>query len=75
MVMEHMDEQPVHEYQLEVAATGAYMEFDTWGSEFYYGPHTPYRRSGTSSVPKSVKTLIDHGHVGQLLMAQDVWLR
>ena len=38
-------------------------------------PHTPYRSRGTSSVPKSVKTLIDHGHVGQLLMAQDVWLR
>ena len=75
MVMEHMDEQPVHEYQLEVAATGVYMEFDTWGSEFYYGP--PYSVPEPRDIERaeSVKTLIDHGHVGQLLMAQDVWLR
>jgi phosphotriesterase-related protein len=75
MVMEHMDEQPVHEYQLEVAETGVYMEFDTWGSEFYYGP--PYSVPEPRDIERaeSVKFLIDHGHLDQLLMAQDVWLR
>lgn len=75
MVMEHMDEQPVHDYQLEVAETGAYVEFDTWGSEFYYGP--PYSVPEPRDIERaeSVKFLIDHGHLEQLLMAQDVWLR
>lgn len=75
MVMEHMDEQPVHDYQLEVAESGVYMEFDTWGSEFYYGP--PYSVPEPRDIERaaSVKFLIDHGHLGQLLMAQDVWLR
>ena len=75
MVMEHMDEQPYADYQLRMAQTGAYMEFDTWGSEFYYGP--PYMVPEPRDMQRAecVKTLIDHGHLEQLLMAQDVWLR
>lgn len=75
MVMEHMDEQPYTDYQLRMAQTGAYMEFDTWGSEFYYGP--PYMVPEPRDMQRAecVKALIDHGHLEQLLMAQDVWLR
>jgi len=75
IVLEHLDEQPVHEYQLAVAETGCYLEFDTWGSEFYYGP--PYSVPEPRDIERaqSVKFLIDHGHLEQLLMAQDVWLR
>jgi len=75
MVMEHMDEQPDFDYQLRVADTGVYLEFDTWGSEFYYGP--PYMVPEPRDIQRAecVKNLIDHGHVGQLLMAQDVWLK
>lgn len=75
MVMEHMDEQPDYDYHLRVAATGVYLEFDTWGSEFYYGP--PYMVPEPRDIQRAecVKNLIDHGHVSQLLMAQDVWLR
>lgn len=75
MVMEHMDEQPVAEYQLKVAATGVYMEFDTWGSEFYYGP--PYLVPEPRDIERAecVKRLIDHGHLKQILLSQDVWLR
>ncbi len=75
MVMEHMDEQPDFDYQLRVAATGVYLEFDTWGSEFYYGP--PYMVPEPRDIERAacVKNLIDHGHIGQLLMAQDVWLK
>jgi phosphotriesterase-related protein len=75
MVMEHMDEQPYADYQLRVADTGVFMEFDTWGSEFYYGP--PYMVPEPRDMQRAacVKNLIDHGHLDQLLMAQDVWLR
>lgn len=75
MVMEHMDEQPDFDYQLRVAATGVNLEFDTWGSEFYYGP--PYMVPEPRDIQRAecVKNLIDHGHVAQLLMAQDVWLK
>jgi len=75
MVMEHMDEQPDHDYQLEVAETGVYLEFDTWGSEFYYGP--PYSVPEPRDIERAecVKYLIDKGHLNQLLLAQDVWLR
>jgi len=75
IVLEHLDEQPVHEYQLEVAETGVYLEFDTWGSEFYYGP--PYSVPEPRDIQRAecVKHLIDHGHLRQLVMAQDVWLR
>jgi phosphotriesterase-related protein len=75
MVMEHMDEQPDYDYHLRVAATGVYLEFDTWGSEFYYGP--PYMVPEPRDIQRAecVRNLIDHGHVSQLLMAQDVWLR
>ena len=75
MVMEHMDEQPDHDYHLEVAGTGVYLEFDTWGSEFYYGP--PYSVPEPRDIQRAecVKYLIDRGHLNQLLLAQDVWLR
>lgn len=75
MVMEHMDEQPDHDYQLEVAETGVFLEFDTWGSEFYYGP--PYSVPEPRDIERAdcVKYLVERGHVSQLLMAQDVWLR
>jgi phosphotriesterase-related protein len=75
MVMEHMDEQPDHDYHLEVAGTGVYLEFDTWGSEFYYGP--PYSVPEPRDIERAecVKHLIDRGHLNQLLLAQDVWLR
>jgi len=75
MVMEHMDEQPDFDYQLRVADTGVYLEFDTWGSEFYYGP--PYMVPEPRDIQRAecVKNLVDHGHVEQLLMAQDVWLK
>lgn len=75
MVMEHMDEQPNHDYQMEVAETGVFLEFDTWGSEFYYGP--PYSVPEPRDIERAdcVKYLIDHGHLNQLLVAQDVWLR
>lgn len=75
MVMEHMDEQPYADYQLRMADTGVFMEFDTWGSEFYYGP--PYMVPEPRDMQRAacVKNLIDHGHLDQLLMAQDVWLR
>jgi len=75
IVLEHLDEQPVHDYQLAVAETGCYLEFDTWGSEFYYGP--PYSVPEPRDIERaeSIKFLIDHGHLEQLLVAQDVWLR
>jgi phosphotriesterase-related protein len=75
IVLEHLDEQPVHDYQLAVAETGCYLEFDTWGSEFYYGP--PYSVPEPRDIERaeSVKFLIDQGHLEQLLLAQDVWLR
>jgi phosphotriesterase-related protein len=75
MVMQHMDEQPDHDYHMEVAETGVYIEFDTWGSEFYYGP--PYSVPEPRDIQRAecVKYLIDHGHLDQLLLAQDVWLR
>ena len=75
MVMEHMDEQPDHDYHLAVAGTGVYLEFDTWGSEFYYGP--PYSVPEPRDIQRAecVKYLIDKGHLNQILLAQDVWLR
>lgn len=75
IVLEHMDEQPHEDYHLEIAATGVTLEFDTWGSEFYYGP--PYCVPEPRDIERArcVASLVKHGHVGQVVLAQDVWLK
>jgi phosphotriesterase-related protein len=77
IVLEHLDEAAAVDpgYVLRVAAEGVYVEFDGWGSEFYYGP--PYNvvepRDAERAV--AVKRLIDAGHLERVLITQDIWLK
>jgi phosphotriesterase-related protein len=77
VVLEHLDEPAERdpEYLLRIGGEGVYMEFDGWGSEFYYGP--PYNVAEPRDRERAiaVKRLIDSGHIQRVLITQDVWLR
>jgi phosphotriesterase-related protein len=77
IVIEHLDEAAVADsgYVLRVAAEGVNVEFDGWGSEFYYGPPYNVVEPRDSQRAAAVKRLIDAGHLERVLVAQDIWLK
>ena len=77
IVLEHLDEPAEVEpdYLLRIAAEGVYMEFDGWGSEFYYGPPWNVVEPRDRARAVAVKRLIDAGHVERVLITHDIWLR
>ncbi|MBA2512857.1 MAG: phosphotriesterase, partial [Solirubrobacterales bacterium] len=73
LVLSHMDEHMDYAYHLAVAETGAAVEYDTFGSEFYWGrlerePTDLERFAG-------VRHLLDAGHRDRIVLGCDIWLK
>jgi phosphotriesterase-related protein len=70
----HMDGNMDLDYQLRVADTGVYLGYDCFGLEVYFdglGGH----RTHDSVRESTLVELLDHGHLRQLLLSQDVCMK
>jgi phosphotriesterase-related protein len=74
--LQHMDESSTApggpEYHLRLAAQGVWLEFDTFGTE-YSGPAGYRPKPHDLDRARSIKRLIDHGHLAQILVSQDIF--
>ena len=74
--LQHMDEAsraPTgDDYHLRLADHGVWLEFDTFGAE-YSGSATSKPKPHDADRARSVRNLIDHGHLDQLLLSQDIF--
>jgi len=71
--LQHMDEQAEH--HLQIAQTGVWMEFDTFGTELYaFGPDSMPKPSDSDRA-RCIKALVDAGHIDQITVSQDIWLK
>lgn len=74
VILSHMDEQLDRAYQHDAAQTGAILEYDTFGQDFYYG--SPRRRDSTDHERLEMAVwLLSEGYGGQLVLGCDVWTR
>lgn len=71
VVVCHSDAQINLEYQREVLSTGAFLEFDHFGEEFYVET-ADFLMDRDFDRIKAMGALIEDGYAGQLLMSQDV---
>jgi phosphotriesterase-related protein len=71
VVISHLDEMLELEYHLAVLATGAYVEFDTFGSECYFESRKR-RESSDAERLEALLRLLDAGWAERLLLSQDV---
>jgi phosphotriesterase-related protein len=84
VIMGHMDEnlvrfrpEPVLEmldYHIRVAETGVWIEYDTFGSEFYWDIDGGQEPRDTDRVAGVVR-LIEAGFENQLLLSHDIWIK
>lgn len=80
IIVGHMDENLVSfqpglahlDYHRRVADTGVYIQYDTFGAEWYYDQN---REPMDAERASAVATLIAEGHLDQVLLGQDVWLK
>jgi phosphotriesterase-related protein len=70
VVCGHMDERLDVNYHRAVALTGAFLAFDTFGSELYFSGRFSHPKD--SSRMECLAALIDAGYASQVLLAQDV---
>jgi phosphotriesterase-related protein len=81
VVMSHMDEHTINgKIDLErgriAAASGAFIEYDTWGNEFYYAISGIAKKEPSDlDRAAAMAQLIREGYLSQLLLSQDVWLK
>jgi phosphotriesterase-related protein len=69
VALSHMDELIDYDYHCSIAVRGAWLSFDTFGSEFHFGDKwepTDQERIG------ALLRLLGAGWAGQILLAQDV---
>ena len=69
VALSHMDELIDYDYHCSLAVRGAWLSFDTFGSEYHFGDErepTDQERIG------ALLRLLEAGWAGQLLLAQDV---
>jgi len=83
IIMGHMDENLVAldpeprlmmDYQLDVASTGVWVQYDTFGSEWYYDIDGILEPRDTERIAGIVK-LIETGYENQLLLSLDIWTK
>ena len=74
VVICHVDAQSKPDYQREVLKTGAYLEFDHFGEEFYVET-ADFLMDRDYDRIDAMQTLIEEGYTDQLLMSQDVCLK
>jgi phosphotriesterase-related protein len=73
MIMSHMDEVIDRGYHLAVAETGVTLEFDTFGTEFYYGGGV--RTPTDTERMEHLRILAENGYAAQLVLGCDVWVK
>jgi phosphotriesterase-related protein len=71
VVLGHLDERLDIAYHLELAATGAFLAYDTFGAEFCWGDG--YSEPTDAVRMDHLSRLVDSGHDGQLVLGCDVW--
>ncbi|MEK6720728.1 MAG: hypothetical protein AABZ33_08685 [Chloroflexota bacterium] len=67
VVIGHADSYPSLDHYLEIVRRGASIEFDFLGMSF-----TPQERHGERRVVDLLRELLSRGHVGRILLSQDV---
>lgn len=73
IIFSHMDEYLDRGYHRAVAEAGAVLEFDTFGTEFYYGGGV--RTPTDTERMEHLQTLIEDGFAAQLVLGCDVWVK
>jgi phosphotriesterase-related protein len=73
MIMSHMDEVIDRGYHQAVADTGVTLEFDTFGTEFYYGGGV--RTPTDAERMEHLALLVETGHRDRLVLGCDVWVK
>lgn len=74
-VLCHMN--PSHDdvaYQADLAARGAFVEFDMIGMDYFYADQQVQCPSD-DEVARAILRLADAGHLGRILLSQDVFLK
>jgi phosphotriesterase-related protein len=80
IIVGHMDENLVSfepglahlDYHRRVADLGVYIQYDTFGAEWYYNQN---REPMDAERASAVATQIAEGHLEQLLLGTDIWLK
>ena len=67
----HLDTRPDPDYVASVADRGAFVEFDTFGIEFYNDTEATQARRDTERIQLVMDT-IERGYVDHILLSQDV---
>ena len=70
VALSHMDEQPDYDYHCSLAVRGAWLSFDTLGSEEVFGPDE--REPSDDERMAELLRLLEAGWTGQILLSQDV---
>lgn len=73
IILSHMDENLCLNYHLDLASTGAILEFDTFGQESYWD--YPYRDPTDEQRFTHLAQLLDHGLENQLVLGCDVYTK
>jgi phosphotriesterase-related protein len=73
VVLGHLDEHLDDAYHLELAATGAVLEYDTFGAEF--GWSDGYREPSDGGRMESLARLVEAGHGNHVVLGCDVWAK
>ena len=82
IIIGHMDENLVGfgpglahiDYHRELADLGVWLQYDTFGAECYYDS-TGLREPLDAERASAVATIASEGHLSQLLLGMDVWLK
>ena len=82
IIVGHMDENLVGfgpglahmDYHRKLADLGVWLQYDTFGAECYYDG-TGLREPLDSERASAVAIIAERGHLGQLLLGMDVWLK
>jgi phosphotriesterase-related protein len=70
VALSHLDEQPDYDYHCALAVRGAWLSFDTFGSEFRFGAQE--REATDDERIALLLRLVEAGWAGQILLSQDV---
>jgi phosphotriesterase-related protein len=73
MIMSHMDEVIDRGYHQAVAESGVTLEFDTFGTEFYYGGGV--RTPTDTERMEHLALLAENGYRDRLVLGCDVWVK
>lgn len=73
IVCSHLDERLDWEYHRAVAETGAILEYDTFGQEFYFGPTV--KNPTDLERLEFVARVVEAGYRDQLVLGCDVWVK